>query len=74
MPVARAEAAKGVRAGAATGLRCRRLETCATRSKEGGGRGRPQVENLRLRGARKEAVGGARRLPTCGYEEQGRRR
>ena len=30
----------------------------------------PQVGNLRYKEG--EAVGGARRLPTCGYEEQGR--
>jgi len=63
MPVERAEAAKGVRAGAATA--CLAAGWKPALRGGGGGRGCPQVANLRLRGGRKGVAGGARRLKTC---------
>jgi hypothetical protein len=68
MPMERAEAPEGVRAGAATA--CLAAGWKPALHGGGGCRWRPQVGNLRYEEG--EAVGGARRLPTCGYEEQGR--
>jgi len=72
MPVEREEAAKGVRAGAATV--CVAAGWKPALRGGGGGRGCPQVANLRLRRGRKEVAGGARRLKTCATRRRGQGR